>query len=131
MTIREMDRLFKDPLKPVQNRTANDINLAMLELLLDTSLTTVAILGINEAADVKGTTDRKYAVFENTNGIGFTFDKIDYENWDGNFMLTIIDRPDNITAIDKFGVKKRFSASEISKMLMPAQELSTYTIEHK
>ena len=131
MTLREMDGLFKDPSKPVQNRTAQDINLAMLDLLLDATFTTVAILGINEVADVKGTTDRKYAVFENTNGVGFTFNKIDYENWDGNFILTLIDRPDNVTAIDKFRVKRKFSASEISKMLTPVQELSTYTIEHK
>ncbi|RFS15357.1 hypothetical protein [Emticicia sp. C21] len=130
MTLEEIIERLRNSSQTVEDAVTNNSLSAILDELSGLKVLTVELRGVGVVGDVVNSTTKKCAYFnESPEGIGITFDKKDFVSWDGSSLLVLLDRKENVSAINKTEGKQLFDAADIFAAL-GREELVTYTHGH-
>lgn len=146
MTLREFDTLFNDSTKSVANRVASDLKPEAQKFANDLDTNVVPLGGVFLVGNHQTEPNKKYAYFLNADDndslddtdnidpkhhVGILFYDNDFLHWQKESLtLFILDKPDNIIAMDKSNNRQAYSVKDINELLEKTT-LSTYTDGHR
>ncbi|MBA4853231.1 hypothetical protein [Emticicia sp. BO119] len=146
MTLREFDALFKDSAKEAADRDAFDLKPEAQKFANDLETNVVPLGGVFLMGDHQTEPNKKYAYFLNADDndslddtasidpkhhVGVLFHDNDFLHWQKDSLtLFLLDKPDNIIAMDKNNNRQTYSVKDINDLL-DKTALSTYTDGHR